>query len=37
LNRQRIRHARLADGDVIELGSKLFRFTTPTAKSADAV
>ena len=37
LNRQRIRHARLADGDVIELGSKLFRFTTPAAKSADAV
>jgi chromosome segregation ATPase len=29
VNRQRIRHARLADGDVIELGLKRFRFTTP--------
>jgi chromosome segregation ATPase len=36
LNRQRVRHARLADGDVIELGSKLFRFTAPPSRSADA-
>jgi chromosome segregation ATPase len=35
LNRQRVRHARLADGDVIEFGAKLFRFTAPTAKSAE--
>ena len=28
VNRQRIRHARLADGDVLELGVKRFRFTT---------
>jgi hypothetical protein len=27
LNRQRVRHARLVDGDVIELGLKPFRFT----------
>jgi multidrug efflux pump subunit AcrA (membrane-fusion protein) len=28
VNRRRIRHARLADGDVIELGLRRFRFTT---------
>jgi chromosome segregation ATPase len=28
VNSQRIRHARLADGDVIELGAKRFRFTS---------
>lgn len=31
VNRQRIRHARLADGDVVELGLRRFRFTTPPA------
>jgi chromosome segregation ATPase len=28
VNRQRVRHAQLADGDVIELGLRRFRFTT---------
>jgi pSer/pThr/pTyr-binding forkhead associated (FHA) protein len=28
VNGQRIRHARVADGDVIELGVKRFRFTS---------
>jgi chromosome segregation ATPase len=28
VNRRRIRHARLADGDVVELGVRRFRFTT---------
>jgi hypothetical protein len=32
VNRQRIRHARLADGDVIELGLRRFRFTTPPTR-----
>ena len=32
VNRQRIRHARLADGDVVELGMKRFRFTTTSAQ-----
>jgi FHA domain len=32
VNRQRIRHARLADGDVLELGVKRFRFTTSPMK-----
>jgi chromosome segregation ATPase len=36
VNRERIRHARLADGDVIELGLKRFRFTLPARGSADA-
>ncbi len=36
VNRQRIRHARLVDGDVIELGLKRFRFTTSLEKKADA-
>jgi chromosome segregation ATPase len=31
VNRRRIRHARLADGDVIELGLRRFRFTTSTS------
>jgi chromosome segregation ATPase len=36
LNRRRVRHARLNDGDVIELGAKLFRFsTTPAAPAAE--
>jgi hypothetical protein len=35
VNRRRIRHARLADGDVIELGLRRFRFTVPPRKSAD--
>ncbi len=35
VNRRRIRQARLADGDVIELGLRRFRFTTsPTGKKA---
>jgi chromosome segregation ATPase len=34
VNRQRIRHARLADGDVIELGLKRFRFTTSPARGS---
>lgn len=36
VNRQRIRHARLTDGDVIELGLRRFRFTTSAVRSADA-
>ena len=36
VNRQRVRHARLADGDVIELGLRRFRFTAAPARSADA-
>jgi chromosome segregation ATPase len=36
VNRERIRHARLADGDVIGLGLKRFRFTLPPRRSADA-
>jgi pSer/pThr/pTyr-binding forkhead associated (FHA) protein len=36
VNRQRIRHARLADGDVIELGLRRFRFTTTPAQSTDS-
>jgi pSer/pThr/pTyr-binding forkhead associated (FHA) protein len=36
VNRQRIRHARLADGDVIELGLRRFRFTTTPAQSIDS-
>ena len=32
VNRRRIRHARLADGDVIELGLRRFRFTAPPAR-----
>jgi chromosome segregation ATPase len=36
VNRRRIRHARLADGDVIELGLKRFRFTVPPRQSADS-
>ena len=36
VNQQRIRHARLADGDVIELGAKRFRFTVPAAGPAGA-
>ena len=35
VNRQRIRHAQLADGDVIELGTKSFRFTAPTTPEPD--
>ncbi len=31
VNGQRIRHARVSDGDVIELGVKRFRFTSPAA------
>jgi chromosome segregation ATPase len=33
VNRQLLRHARLSDGDVIGLGLKRFRFTTPPARS----
>jgi hypothetical protein len=33
VNRQRVRHVRLADGDVIELGLRRFRFTTPPART----
>jgi hypothetical protein len=33
VNRQRLRHARLTDGDVIGLGLKRFRFTTPPVRS----
>lgn len=36
VNRQRIRHARLVDGDVIELGLRRFRFTTSLGRKADA-
>jgi hypothetical protein len=36
VNHQRIRHARLADGDVIELGLKRFRFMTAPERNADA-
>lgn len=36
VNGQRIRHARLADGDVIELGLRRFRFTTTLAQSTDS-
>jgi chromosome segregation ATPase len=35
VNRQRIRHARLFDGDVIELGLRRFRFTTSLRSTAD--
>ena len=31
VNGQRIRHARVSDGDVIELGVRRFRFTSPAA------
>ena len=34
VNRQRIRHARLADGDVIELGLKRFRFDSSAPRGA---
>ncbi len=34
VNRQRIRHARLADGDVIELGLRRFRFTASPAQAS---
>jgi chromosome segregation ATPase len=36
VNRQRIRHARLADGDVVELGMRRFRFTTSLRRNAEA-
>jgi hypothetical protein len=36
VNRQRVRHARLVDGDVIELGLRWFRFTTRPAQSTDS-
>jgi chromosome segregation ATPase len=36
VNRERIRHARLTDGDVLELGLRRFRFTMPAARAADA-
>jgi chromosome segregation ATPase len=36
LNRQRVRHARLVDGDVIELGLKPFRFTLARSASDGA-
>jgi chromosome segregation ATPase len=34
VNRRRIRHARLADGDVIELGLRRFRFTTAPSRGS---
>jgi len=37
LNHQRVRHARLVDGDVVELGLKPFRFTTSRSASAAAI
>jgi chromosome segregation ATPase len=36
VNRQRVRQARLTDGDVVELGLRRFRFTQPAARAADA-
>lgn len=36
VNRQRVRHARIADGDVIELGVRRFRFTTLPVPQQDA-
>lgn len=36
VNRQRVRHARIADGDVIELGVRRFRFTTLPTTQQDA-
>ena len=36
LNHQRVRHARLVDGDVVELGLKPFRFTTSRSASVGA-
>lgn len=36
VNRRRIRHARLVDGDVIELGVRRFRFTATLSRKADA-
>jgi chromosome segregation ATPase len=35
VNRQRVRQARLTDGDVVELGLRRFRFTQPAARAAD--
>ena len=38
VNRRRVRHARIVDGDVIELGLRRFRFTTSaTAKQATGI
>jgi chromosome segregation ATPase len=34
VNRERVRHARLVDGDIIELGVKRFRFTTNVSPRA---
>ena len=36
VNRQRVRQARLTDGDVVELGVRRFRFTQRAAHAADA-
>jgi chromosome segregation ATPase len=38
VNHQRVRHARLSDGDVVEIGGKAFRFSaTPTGSPAAEV